>query len=239
MSRRTVSPRPAAARREPRATGTGKHRILVACALPAEARALEPDAEVRIVGPGVRDGGLLERALAGGCFDVLISWGVAGALRPELSVGDLVVPRWVVDERGQRWDCEPEALGLRVTGARTLVTTAEPVLSPLQRIALRSKSGADVVDMESAELAARCLAHGVRFVCVRAISDAAHMNLPQWVRGVMDESGQVRAGYLLGALLKDPASLSRLVGMARGMAAALRTLRDFAEARGLTRDRAA
>ena len=201
---------------------------LLVCAMPAEARTVCARADARVLGPGRSSGARLAELLREVTPGCVVSWGVAGALRPELSVGDLVVPRWVCLADGTRLDCRPEHIGLRESGGSVLATAAEAVTQPRARLALRGATGADAVDMESAWLAVACAEAGVPFCAVRAISDAVSSRLPVWVSAVLDSNGRVRPVTLVGALARDPLSVVGMFGMARGMAAACAPLRQVA-----------
>src|SRR6187551_1606882 len=77
---------------------------------------------------------------------LVIAAGFCGALTPHLVVGDVVTsPR--------------------------IVTVNELVATPEAKRRLADRTGAEAVDMESAEVAAVCAEHGVPFLAVRAVSD--------------------------------------------------------------------
>jgi adenosylhomocysteine nucleosidase len=98
----------------------------------------------------------------------VIMAGFCGALRSGLAVGDVVAASEVIDMRGGRWACrnigQPPARFLTATGL---------VASPFEKQQLAFRHHADVVDMESAAVAAVCHARGVPFLAVRAVSDTA------------------------------------------------------------------
>jgi adenosylhomocysteine nucleosidase len=96
----------------------------------------------------------------------LVSFGLAGALSPELAPGDLVSARLIVDAAGRTlWAGEPVA----VAGARTAVLLAADrvVDDPAERAELARRTRADAVDMESGVLAATGRLAGA----VKAIAD--------------------------------------------------------------------
>jgi hypothetical protein len=96
----------------------------------------------------------------------LVSFGLAGALRGGLGVGDVLDATRVVDEQGATlWEGGP----LGVPGARALTVLGSDVLvhDAVERRRLHEASGADVVDMESGVLARSGRLAGV----VRVISD--------------------------------------------------------------------
>jgi adenosylhomocysteine nucleosidase len=97
----------------------------------------------------------------------IASFGLAGALAPELRPGTLLTATTVVDETGAvLWEGEP----LHVPGARpaVLCSVSRVVDEPSERADLAERTGAVAVDMESGRLAASGRLAGA----VRAISDA-------------------------------------------------------------------
>ena len=96
----------------------------------------------------------------------LVSFGLAGALRSGLGVGDVLDATRVVDEQGATlWEGGP----LGVPGAHAVTVLGSDVLvhDAVERRRLHEASGADVVDMESGVLARSGRLAGV----VRVISD--------------------------------------------------------------------
>jgi nucleoside phosphorylase len=102
--------------------------------------------------------------------DVMICSGLAGALRPDILIGDLIV---------QSTDPDLIAIaeqGLKGSGQRyhvgPLVTVASPVLTPQARRDLAARSQAIAVDMESQTIAALCRPLGIRCLAMKGVSDA-------------------------------------------------------------------
>ena len=96
----------------------------------------------------------------------LVSFGLAGALRDGLTIGEVLDVTRVVDEQGVTlWEGGP----LGVPGARTATVLGSDVLvhTAMERRRLHNASGADAVDMESGVLARSGRLAGV----VRVISD--------------------------------------------------------------------
>jgi nucleoside phosphorylase len=96
----------------------------------------------------------------------LVSFGLAGALRDGLAIGEVLDATRVVDEQGATlWEGEP----LGVPGARAATVLGSDVLvhDASERRRLHESSGADAVDMESGVLARSGRLAGV----VRVISD--------------------------------------------------------------------
>ena len=98
----------------------------------------------------------------------VVSFGLAGALRDDLRVGEVLDAVRVVDERGETlW--EGEGLGVEGARAATILGSDTLVHDAAERRRLYARTGADAVDMESGVLARGGRLAGV----VRAISDGA------------------------------------------------------------------
>ncbi len=208
--------------------------IHVLCALAGEAATLASAAASRGGGLSVSVCGMgpararraAERILAGGSDGarphLLVSWGLAGALAPDLEPGALVLPARVNDEGGGTWSLP----GAGRRGA--LLSVSHPAGGRDIKSRLRQSSGCDAVDMESAGIADVCATHGVGFVAVRAIVDPAHRSLPHWLPELVDEDGRASPVALARHLARDPGSISSLVRCMTDYRCALRALRQAA-----------
>jgi nucleoside phosphorylase len=133
--------------------------LTFACATTAEERAAK-----KLGVPAVRVGVRVANGVPEGR---LVSFGLAGALRDDLRVGDVLDATRVVSEDGSvLWEGPGLGVGQGVTvlGADRLVHGAG------DRARLRAASGADAVDMESGVLARSGRLAGV----VRVVSDDVH-----------------------------------------------------------------
>src|SRR5262249_29621652 len=96
----------------------------------------------------------------------VVSFGLAGALRDDLRIGEVLDATRVVDQHGETlW----EGKGFGVGRAATILGGDELVHDAAERRRLHESSGADAVDMESGVLARSGRLAGV----VRAVSDDA------------------------------------------------------------------
>lgn len=199
--------------------------ILVATGLRREARVIARPGVVVLACGG--HGGVLaerlERRIAVGRPEGLMSVGIAGGLDPGLAVGDLVVGNgvggFVADGGWADWLCKRlGAPGAVVAGVDVAISTAEA------KAALRAATGAAVVDMESHVVARVAAAHGLPFVVVRAVSDGAGDDLPAAARVPLTVDGGVRMGRVLAALARRPWQVTGLVRLGRGTGAALAAL---------------
>ena len=126
------------------------------CATAAEERAAR-----KLGVPAVRVGVRVANGVPDGR---LVSFGLAGALRDGLSVGDVLDATRVVDGDGVvLW----EGPGLGVGRHATILGSDDLVHDPAERARLHAASGADAVDMESGVLARSGRLAGV----LRVVSD--------------------------------------------------------------------
>ncbi|HEY4900394.1 MAG TPA: phosphorylase [Terriglobales bacterium] len=106
---------------------------------------------------------------------VLISAGIAGALTT-LKVGDVVRGSEVVDaDSGARF---------MASGGESVVVTVSSISGPAGKRILADRYAADVVDMESAVVAAVAREHGIDFSAIKAISDELEFEMPPLARFV-------------------------------------------------------
>jgi adenosylhomocysteine nucleosidase len=112
----------------------------------------------------------------------LISAGVVGAISPMLKVGDVGRIREVVDvATGTRYPC--------CSGGNWVLATSQEVSDASEKQELRTKYGAEVVDMEGAAVAQVAKKHGLEFVAIKSISDDASFDMPPLGRFI-DENGR-------------------------------------------------
>lgn len=145
----------------------------------------------------------------------LASFGLAGALVPELVPGSLVTATRIVGEDGGvLWAGEP----LVVPGARpgVLCSASRVVDRPEERSALAARTGAVAVDLESAALARTGRLTGA----VRAISDDASQPLGRLARAARPD-GRVAWREVVLAFATQPARSLRSARAARRGIAAL------------------
>jgi hypothetical protein len=172
-------------------------RLIYACATTAEERVARR-AGLQAVRIGVR-------AVNGVPAGPIVSFGLAGALRDGLQVGDVLDATRVVDEHGATlWEGE----GLGVGRGATILGSEVLVHDAGERRRLHEASGADAVDMESGVLARSGRLAGV----IRVISDEVSSS----IEGVEDTV--------------HPDGRTNVVGLARWVAtrrgAAIRSMRD-------------
>ena len=147
--------------------------------------------------------------------ELLVSAGVAGALVPELRVGDTLFPAVVVDTRdGSRHDTALHRADLGPRAPARAVLASHPAIAGCrEKRRLHESYGADAVDMEGASVARAAEVHGLEFLAVKAISDEVNFEiagLNRFVRG-----GEFEIGRLILHVLPRPWLWPKMIRLAR------------------------
>ena len=111
---------------------------------------------------------------------IIISAGVAGALVPELKVGETIFPAAVVDTQdGSRQETAiPTSPVANTALGRTIVVSSPEIARKEQKARLAKSYAAHAVDMEGAAVARAAQAHNLPFLAIKAISDEYDFDLP-------------------------------------------------------------
>lgn len=164
-----------------------------------------------------------------------ISSGLAGALRPEYPVGEVLVARSVMAEKA------PEGAQERVVeSSPALVSFAGECGAKLvdrffssERVVFRAEEklqlgkSADAVEMESFAILSRMRAEGIPGVAIRAVSDTADQDLPLDMNDVFTAQGEVSIPRVLGQLALRPTKLPELVKLGKNSKRATESLASF------------
>ena len=159
----------------------------------------------------------------------IISTGFAGALQPELKIGNIVVSNEIVGLQGEPLKIDvgmnsDSTRGLHV--GRTLTVDAM-IQTVVEKQSLATQTGAIAVDMESLSVATVCRETKTRFMAVRAISDDMSADLPSEVLSLLGETGAVRFGAVIGSLWKRPSSIKDMWRMREHAMTAAEKLASF------------
>ena len=154
---------------------------------------------------------------------VLISFGIAGAVDAELDIGDVVVatsnctwesgtptsPLPLAVLSGQAREAAAQAL--QPVGARLVtgiaITTRGAQVAPEAAAGLTNP----ILEMETAGIARTAAEAGIPLLSIRSISDSPRAPIPIDLEAVMDEHYNLRIGKLLGMIIRNP----RLIGRSR------------------------
>lgn len=144
-----------------------------------------------------------------------ISAGLAGALVPELEVGDIVTPRLIIDDvdGGQI-----EA----ASGEGTLVT-ASSIAGADSKRALATRHAARAVDMEAYAVADVARIYSAPFIAVKAISDRLDFPMPPLSRFVSDTGHFQTARFALYTAMR-PWTIPTVLALGRHSALAAERL---------------
>jgi hopanoid-associated phosphorylase len=208
----------------------------VVCGLKSEAsivREAVRDERVRVAASGAdaARAELLAHEFAAAGAAAIVSVGVSGALRPDLSPGDLLVADAVKSDLEEftvsdlllsGLELEKPAISLR---RAVLFGSDEIVATILAKARLASQHGADAVDMESHGAARAARATGLPFAAIRAIADPASRALPKAALNAVAADGSTRTLAVLFECAKAPGDFPALLQLGADSAAALRTLR--------------
>jgi len=202
------------------------------------------NSEIFVVLTGIGDNSanvmeLMMRVAAGDrCFDVCVSSGLAGALRLDYHLNDIVVAtllksNFVHADVGRDWlETDTQLVELAVAhGAKPARAfyTAEKVLTTAEQKSLLATK-ADVVEMESFDVVKEGYAWGARGVAIRAISDRADEDLPIDFNRTMSSDNRVSVPRVLAEVAKNPGTLAPLIRFGKQSRSAAEALARFLEA---------
>jgi len=197
--------------------------VLVCFALESEAKPfrklIRDRADVHVLVTGMAQCNTeraIDAALKSFCPSRVFTCGVAGALNPELRVGDVL---FVTND-------ERMAAHLRSAGAKSGIITCENriVITREQKAALRERTKADAVEMESAFIQRACGSQKTPCATVRAISDSANEDLPMDFNLVWNDRQEISPIKLTFAILKAPQKIPALIRLGKNSALAAEKL---------------
>jgi len=168
-------------------------------------------------------------------FDVCVSTGLAGALRPDIRAGEIVVAR-ELRTRAVRADlgknvisCDEEliasARNCEAREVRSFYEEDHIVITAAEKAKLSFL--ADVVEMESFDVISQCLVWGTRGVAVRSISDTSENDLPFDLNLAVTGAGDVSLSRIVGQALRQPRSFPGLLRFGRQSHKAAESLGSF------------
>jgi adenosylhomocysteine nucleosidase len=200
-----------------RQSGTGF--LIVATGLVAESR-IATARRVRAIASGGNAQRLareIDRAIAeGGCG--LLSFGIAGGLKPGLPPGTIIIPSLVVGARERFathnvWTAHLRAL-LPQAVKHAVAGVDAPIATPLAKEALHAATAAAGADMESHVAARAALRAGLPFAVLRVIADPAERALPHAAIVGMGSDGRPEIAAILRSLAQNLSQLAALVCVA-------------------------
>jgi adenosylhomocysteine nucleosidase len=171
----------------------------------------------------------------GDSIGLCISSGLAGALRADYSIGQVLAANTVVSENPQE-DSKLGALpasGALISFAVECGATAVSRFYTAERVVARAEEKrflgetADAVDMESFEIMSAAADSGVPAVAIRAISDSVDDDMPIDMTDIFTDEGQISMPRVLAQAAKNPQSISGLMRLGRNSKAAAEAVAKF------------
>lgn len=201
-------------------------RRIVACPLAAEA-SLIPEWDVRVIGPGVFCFDNLDQ-LGHSPAGAILVIGLAGGLDADAQTGSVFQIRSVRCSNGRL--SEPTAslsdFGISVDIPSAAIACVDHVVgSGSAKADLADRTGARLVDMESAHIARWCVINGWKWCMVRAVLDGPNDSLPPGIGNWCGRNGELNAWAMTRSLALCPLAMARLPWMARSLRVAGNSLR--------------
>jgi adenosylhomocysteine nucleosidase len=151
--------------------------------------------------------------------DLVLTCGFAGALRPELQLGDVLFSANANPPLEEKLAAAGARPG-RLHCAETVAVTSE------EKGALWKATGADAVEMESGFIRALCHEQSIPSATVRVILDTAAEDLPLDFNRVMNANQQIDFRKLTAALMKSPGKIPALLRLQQRSRIASRKLSE-------------
>ena len=201
--------------------------------------ASELNLKIQVSGVSPMRAEALARQLCESGCDLLISFGIAGALRPGIKTGDLLIPASIKQKGGIIHETDADIRARLLQAARTalpelvviddaLLGTDTLIANEREKLSAGEEFGAAAADMESHRVALATEAHGLPVIVVRVVFDDANTELPDFANGWVTPEGQRDYGKaLIGAVLK-PWNIPKMAHLAGLSRTAHRSLRRVA-----------
>ncbi|MBI3406599.1 MAG: hypothetical protein HY046_14190 [Acidobacteria bacterium] len=188
------------------------------------------DVFVLITGMGPKIGEFNLSSAFGLHPDICISSGLAGALKPELRHGEILVASSVTSHQATtQLYCDDNLIRAAVAcGAHSVnsfLTVDHLVSSAKEKTGLAQL--ADAVEMESAIVLAAAEKRNIQRLAVRAVSDVSEDELPSFAGELVGADGNVRIGRVVSQVAMNPAAIPSLVRLGRNSRKAAKELCHF------------
>jgi nucleoside phosphorylase len=164
--------------------------------------------------------------------DICISSGLAGALRSDYQIGQVLAAKMVYSADWEKTVFADKsllrtavAIGAREVGS--FYSADHVVLSAIEKQELAKRS--DAVEMESGEVLYEAAAFGARVIAIRGISDSAEEDLPLDFNRVTTATGQVSLPRVLGEVAKHLNAVPSLIRFGQQSRMAAEKLAEFLE----------
>jgi nucleoside phosphorylase len=171
----------------------------------------------------------------GDSIGLCISAGLAGALRSDYSIGQVLAANAVVSEN-PRADFKSGAIpasGALISFAVECGATAVGRFYTAERVIARAEEKrvlgetADAVEMESFEIMSAAAESGIPAVTIRGISDSVDDDMPIDMTDVFTDEGQISMPRILAQAAKNPQSIAGLMRLGRNSKLAAEAIAGF------------
>src|SRR5580692_1250879 len=168
-------------------------------------------------------------------INLCVSSGLAGALKPEYKMGQVLAARSVRTE-AELTDpsSNPQASsGPLLSFAGECGATVVGQFHSAERVVGRAEEKrhlgehSDAVEMESFEVLLESAAYGVPAIAIRAVSDTVNDELPLDMNRIFTDEGQVSIPRVLGQVALHPTSVPDLVRLGQNSKAASESVARF------------
>ena len=150
--------------------------------------------------------------------ELVYSVGFAGALDPQLKIGEVIRPRRVINAG--------DGSSILLSESGGVLVSFGSVATPEQKRKLRDSFGAEAVDMEAAAVLRAAEARGIGFGAVKAISDESDFDFPSTERFV-DSAGRFSEIHFALFAAVRPWLWGRVLRLARNSRRAARSLSRY------------
>ncbi len=175
----------------------------------------------------------VKRLLADGAT-ALLSFGLAGGLRPGLGAGAIVSPAWVIDHDGRRHPTNIDFARQLGPVSGTLLAARHVVGTIEAKAEAWRTTQADAVDIETAAILD--VAAGRPVAVLRAICDSAERSLPPAALSALTAQGKIGIGAVMWSVAGRPGQIGSLVTFGRDAAAARKALLERVSTIGPLKD---
>jgi|SRR5882724_1968221 len=163
-------------------------------------------------------------------IDLCVSSGLAGALRPEHQLGEVLAAQSVYSTGWKTTiPCDAALVAVAATCGAKVVKTFYSTDYVAVRADEKRELGllADAVEMESGSILYKAAAFGARGVAVRGISDVAEEDLPLDFNQVTTDSGDVSLMRVVGQVARNVTAIPSLIRFGQRSQMAATKLAEF------------
>ncbi len=200
-------------------------KIGIVTGLQAEAQWLRNAGFMVRAGGGTPHGAMeAAEALVEGGAQALISFGLAGGLKPGLKPGTVLVPAMVISGT-HIYPCDDRLMEFLGGATPEPILGGQEIAASIQaKTLLYQHNHPAAVDLESGSVAEIAKANRLPFAVLRAVADPAERNLPPAALVALKEDGSLDIVRLMTSIARQPRQIPGLMAVGRDAKAARRAL---------------